>query len=76
VEVIAHLIAPTAPLPTTDIAVANISLEAIQALTGRVDATTLVTSGYLASEQPDLPGFQHHERRTLQGWASDVYTRA
>jgi ribosomal protein L11 methyltransferase len=76
VDVIAHLIAPTAPLPTTDVAVANISLEAIQALAGRLDATTLITSGYLASEQPDVPGFEHHGRRTLDGWASDLYGRA
>jgi ribosomal protein L11 methyltransferase len=76
VEVIAHLIAPDAPLPTVDTAVANISLEAIEALPGRLDATTLVTSGYFASEQPRLPGLTHVERRTLGGWASDLYRRS
>ena len=75
VEEIAHLIAPTAPLPTTDVAVANISLEAIQALTGRLDATTLVTSGYLVSDEPDLPGFTHMGRHTHDAWASDLYVR-
>ena len=76
VTVAAHLIAPDAPLPTTDVAVANISLQAIQALNGRIDATTLITSGYVVSDQPDLPGFEHVERRTLDAWASDLYTRA
>jgi hypothetical protein len=34
-----------------------------------------VTSGYFASEQPQLPGFEHVKRTTLDGWASDVYRR-
>lgn len=76
VTVVAHLVAPEAPLPTTDVAVANISLEGIKSLDGRLDATTLVTSGYLASERPEPAGFSHAERRTLGGWASDLYVRS
>ena len=76
VVVLAHLVAPDAPLATTDVAVANISLEGIRSLDGRLDATTLVTSGYLASEQPAPDGFRHVERRTLDAWASDLYHRA
>ena len=40
-----------------------------EALSERLDAARLVTSGYLASEQPRLPGFEHVERRQLDGWA-------
>jgi len=76
VEVEAHLIGPTDVLPAAAIAVANISLESVEALPGRLDAERLVTSGYLASEQPRLAGFHHVERRTLGGWASDLYARA
>ena len=76
VAVTAHLVAADAPLPTTDVAVANISLEGIQSLDGRLDATTLITSGYLSSEQPGPAGFRHAERRSLDGWASDLYVRA
>jgi hypothetical protein len=55
--------------------VANISLEAVEALPPRIMTRTLVTSGYLASEQPRLPGFAHAGRRVLDGWASDLYRR-
>lgn len=76
VAVTAHLVAPDAPLPTTDVAVANISLEGIQSLDRRLDATTLITSGYFAAERPEPAGFRHAERRSLDGWASDLYLRA
>jgi len=76
VTVLAHLVAPDAPLPTTEVAVANISLDAIRSLDGRLDATTLITSGYLASERPAPAGFRHVEQRTLDAWASDLYVRA
>jgi hypothetical protein len=39
----------------------------------RIDCGTLVTSGYLASADPALPGFEHVARRTLDGWACDVF---
>ena len=55
--------------------VANISLDSVEALPARTDAQTLITSGYFASEQPKLPGFEHVKRTTLDGWASDVYRR-
>jgi ribosomal protein L11 methyltransferase len=76
VEVMAHLVTVDAPLPMADVVVANISLEAIETLPPRLDATTLVTSGYLEPDTPQLPGFAHVERRTLGGWASDLYTRS
>ena len=62
-------------LRAADITLANISLETVEALPPRIETRTLVTSGYLASEQPTLRGFAHVSRRVLDGWASDVYCR-
>lgn len=76
VEVDVRLVGPDAALPASAVVVANISLDAVEALPRRVDASTLVVSGYLASEKPRLAGFRHVERRTLDGWASDVYRSA
>jgi ribosomal protein L11 methyltransferase len=76
VTVEAHLVDADASLPAARAAVANISLASVEALPGRIDVSWLVTSGYLASEQPQLAGFRHVERRSLGGWASDLYERA
>ena len=73
VEVEAHLVAAGDRLPSAATAVANISLASVEALPSRLDVSRLVTSGYLASEQPRLEGFEHVRRRTLGGWASDLY---
>jgi ribosomal protein L11 methyltransferase len=62
-------------LPSAPLAVANISLEAVAALPPRIDADTLVTSGYFASETPALGGYEHQRRTTADGWACDVYRR-
>jgi ribosomal protein L11 methylase PrmA len=75
VAVEAHLVAGDEQLPSSPLLVANISLESVEALPARTDADTLITSGYFASEQPQLPGFEHVKRTTLDGWASDVYRR-
>jgi ribosomal protein L11 methyltransferase len=75
VAVEAHLVAGDEQLPSSPLVVANISIESVQALPARTDAQMLVTSGYFASEQPQLPGFAHVSRATLDGWASDVYRR-
>jgi len=75
VEVEARLVASDDPLPPAATAVANISLDSVEARPGRLDVHVLVTSGYLASEQPRLAGFRHAGRRTLGGWASDLYER-
>jgi ribosomal protein L11 methyltransferase len=73
VVVDARLVAPDERLPSALLAVANISLESVEALPGRIDARTLVTSGYFASEQPRLDGYAHVSRTTLDGWACDLY---
>jgi ribosomal protein L11 methyltransferase len=76
VDVEAKLVSAGDPLPAAAIAVANISLASVEALPERLDVSRLVTSGYLVSEEPSLPGFEHTGRRTHGGWASDLYERA
>jgi ribosomal protein L11 methyltransferase len=73
VDVDARLVSADERLPSAAVAVANISLDSVQALPPRIDAATLVTSGYFASEQPELAGYAHVSRRALEGWACDVY---
>jgi ribosomal protein L11 methyltransferase len=75
VDVVARLARPDEALPAAATAVANISLEAVLALAGRLDVDRLVTSGYFVSEQPELAGYRHVGRRTLNEWASDLYER-
>jgi ribosomal protein L11 methyltransferase len=72
VELAVRLVAADDRLPPADVVVANISLEAVESLPARVACATLVTSGYLAPDQPTLRGFEHVDRRTLDGWACDV----
>jgi len=76
VTVDARLVAGDERLPGAQVAVANISLESVEALPPRLDAPTLVTSGYFASAEPRLAGYEHEARTTLDGWACDVYRRA
>jgi ribosomal protein L11 methyltransferase len=60
-------------LPAADLAVANIALGAVEALAGRVRATSLITSGYLERDGPDLPGWTRVDRREADGWAADLF---
>jgi ribosomal protein L11 methyltransferase len=62
------------PLPGTDVAVANITAEALPWLPLR--SATAVTSGYLADDDVRLPAYVHVERRRLEGWAADHFRRA
>jgi ribosomal protein L11 methyltransferase len=63
-------------LPATDLVIANITLAAVRALGARLESHRAITSGYLAGDQPDLPGFTRLERRTLDGWAADLFERS
>lgn len=60
-------------LPATDVAVANVSLEVVEAVAGRLAATWLVTSGYLAFERPRADRYDHRERAERDGWAADLH---
>jgi ribosomal protein L11 methyltransferase len=64
-----------ADLRPADIAVANIALEAVEAVVPRLAAGTVVTSGYLDTQRPALAGLRHGDRETADGWAADLYRR-
>jgi ribosomal protein L11 methyltransferase len=68
--------ATTEELPKVDVAVANISLALIETLVPRLDARSIVTSGYLGSDEPDFGPYVRCERRVRDGWAADVLERA
>jgi len=75
VELDVRLVAPGDALPDAPLAVANISLAAVEALPERLEARLLVTSGYLLPDEPDLDGYEFVERTTLDGWAADLHRR-
>jgi hypothetical protein len=47
----------------------------VRELPRRIDARTVITSGYFLSEQPELEGYEHVDRRSLDQWAADVHRR-
>jgi len=63
-------------LPEVDVAVANVTLETVEALAPRLRCRRLITSGYLVSDQPSLAGFGRVDRRAAEGWAADLAVRA
>jgi ribosomal protein L11 methyltransferase len=75
VTIEARLVAPDERLPPAKIAIANISIDAVLALPGRLDVDSLVTSGYLADQRSDLAGFERIARREQSGWAADLFRR-
>jgi len=76
VSIATRLVGATEQLPAAAVVVANISLEAVLALPARIDAPVLVTSGYLAHEEPALIGYRRVARRVSDGWSADVHRRA
>jgi ribosomal protein L11 methyltransferase len=76
VNVQARLIeAGGADLPATDIAVANIAFDTVEALVPALAAAVVVTSGYLAEQRPSFAGRRHARGRIEDGWAADLYLR-
>ena len=75
VELDARLVGNEDLLPPAATVVANISVDAVRRLPARIDAETVITSGYFLSEQPDLDGYEHVDRRALDQWAADVHRR-
>jgi len=63
------------PLPSVDAAVANISAESVQLVLPRLDAHTVVASGYLERDAPAADGFRRERRITEGGWAADLFRR-
>src|SRR5205823_14429625 len=66
----------TAPLAPADVCVANVTLDTVERVAPRVECHNLVTSGYLLSEDPQLPGYERIERIGEEGWAADLFRRA
>jgi ribosomal protein L11 methyltransferase len=62
-----------AELPPADVTVANITLASVRAVARRLASDRLITSGYLVSDEPALPGWERLERRQLDGWAADLH---
>ena len=71
-----RLVASGEDLPAADIAVANISVDAVRVLPERIDVGGLITSGYLVDQESGLAGFEHQKRAERGGWAADLYVRA
>jgi len=61
------------PLPAAATVVANIALGAVEEIAAAVDCERLLTSGYLVSDQPTLPGYSPMRRLDDEGWAADVW---
>jgi ribosomal protein L11 methyltransferase len=61
-------------LPEARLALANITLDAARELAPRLSSSELIASGYLAAEQPVLPGWIHRQRRETDGWAADLFS--
>ena len=59
-------------LPVTDVVLANIQLEAVEQLLPRLAAPLVVTSGYLDRDRPGVAGWEHVDRREVDGWAADL----
>lgn len=62
-------------LPEAHLAVVNIVLAAVESVLPRLPTRYAITSGYLAGERPDAPGWSALEERELDGWAAHVLRR-
>jgi ribosomal protein L11 methyltransferase len=62
-------------LPTTGVAVANLSAAALERLAPLMRANILVASGYLVGQTPDLRGFRVVRCASEAGWAADLAVR-
>ena len=60
------------PLPRVECVLANLTLEAVEALAPRLVCARAVLSGYLTRDRPRLPGFHAVRRLTTEGWAADL----
>jgi ribosomal protein L11 methyltransferase len=62
-------------LPRAALALANVTRETVERVAPRLGARELIASGYLAGERPALTGWEHHDRREVEGWAADLFAR-
>jgi ribosomal protein L11 methyltransferase len=64
------------PVPGAATTVANIALGAVEEVARAVRCERLVTSGYLVSDRPELPGYSRLRRVDDEGWAADLWESA
>jgi ribosomal protein L11 methyltransferase len=62
-------------VPETATAVVNVALDLDSTIAARLVCRCIVTSGYLAAESPELPGYRREDRREAEGWAADLHVR-
>jgi ribosomal protein L11 methyltransferase len=63
------------PLPATETALVNVELGLDRSIAARLGSERIVTSGYLASESPEIAGYRRRDRRETEGWAADLHVR-
>jgi ribosomal protein L11 methyltransferase len=63
-------------LPETDLALANITQQALRGLAPRLRCKRLVSSGYLPTDAEECPPFRHLRRISRDGWAADLHAAA
>ena len=61
-------------LPSTDVALANVALDVVERLLPRLSSETVITSGYLARDRPQVEGWTFAGRLEVDGWAADLLT--
>ena len=62
-------------LPRTDVVIANVALDVVEALLPLLEARLAITSGYLERDEPSAPGWHRLDRRDREGWAADLLER-
>ena len=62
-------------LPQTENAVVNVALDIDGRIAARLDCDRVITSGYLLTESPQLPGYRREDRREAEGWVADLLVR-
>lgn len=60
-------------LPPADVVVANVLLGPVERILARLDAGVAITSGYLTTDHPRVPGWRSVVRLELDGWAADRF---
>jgi len=60
-------------LPDADTTVANVTREDVRSIASRIRSPHLVTSGYLATDHLQLPGWRGLRRAVVDGWAAEVW---
>jgi ribosomal protein L11 methyltransferase len=63
-------------LPHTDLVVANVALDVVEALLARAPGRRVIASGYLDRDEPRVTGWRSLDRRTDGDWAADLLERA